>query len=135
MGSTDRQVDYSSMSTLADALRVQSGLQVVGSSNNIKVTVRGVNSSRSSKGTTFVQEAGKSSPQQRETTVLQDVEPLFIVDETIVGNTYADAARSINVQDIVSIKVLKSYSETNAYGETGKNGVIKISTKLATANK
>ena len=135
IGSQGRQIDYSSMNTLADALRVQSGLQVVGSSNNIKVTVRGVNSSRSSKSTTFVQGAVSSGPQQRETTVLKDVEPLFIVDEAIVGNTYVDAARSVNVQDVVSIKVLKSFAETNAYGETGKNGVIKITTKLAAANK
>jgi hypothetical protein len=121
------------MSTLADALRVQSGVQVVGSANNIKVTIRGVNSSRSSKSTTFAQQATGAGPKQRETTVLKDVEPLFVIDETIVGNSYAQAARGVNVQDIVSIKVLKSYSETNAYGSSGKNGVIKISTKQATA--
>lgn len=130
-----REIDYSSMSTLADALRVQSGVQVVGSANNIKVTIRGVNSSRSTKGTTFSQGAGSAGPQQRETTVLQDVEPLFIIDNTIVGNTYVEAARGINVQDIVSIEVLKGYSQTNSYGTSGKNGVIKITTKLATANK
>lgn len=133
--SAGRQIDYSSMSTLADALRVQSGVQVVGSANNIKVTIRGVNSSRSSKGTTFAQGAGSARPEQRETTVLKDVEPLFIIDNTIVGNTYVEAARGINVQDIVSIEVLKGYSQTNSYGTSGKNGVIKITTKLATANK
>lgn len=122
------------MSTLADALRVQSGLQVVGSANNIKVTIRGVNSSRASKSNTYVVGAGRPGPTQAETKVLTDVEPLFVVDNTIVGNAYSDAARSVNVQDITAIKVLKSYAETNSYGESGKNGVILISTKLATAN-
>ncbi|MCB0629064.1 MAG: hypothetical protein R2824_26900 [Saprospiraceae bacterium] len=133
VGKSERTIDYTAMSTLADALRVQSGVQVVGSQHNIKVTIRGVNSSRSTTGTTFV--AGGTGPKQRETTVLDDVEPLFVIDNTIVGNTYNAAATAVNVQDITEIKVLKSYSETNAYGESGKNGVIKITTKMGAASK
>jgi len=134
VGKAGRQIDYAAMSTLADALRVQSGVQVVGSANNTKVTIRGVNSSRSSNGTTFVQNAAGAGPSQAQTTVLKDIEPLFVVDKTVVGSTYANAARAVNVQDITSIKVLKSYAETNSYGETGKNGVILITTKLAAGN-
>jgi hypothetical protein len=130
-----RSVDYTTMSTLADALRVQSGVQVVGSQNNIKVTIRGVSSSRTSTGNTFAVEATSPGPQQKQTTVLEDVEPLFVIDNTIVGNTYTAAATAVNVQDIVDIKVLKSFSETNSYGENGKNGVIKITTKMGMVGK
>lgn len=126
-----RQVDYSSMNTLADALRTQNGLQVVGNANNTKVTIRGVSTGRSSKSTTYVQQATAPGPAQKETSVITDVEPLFVIDKTIVGNSYETASRAVNVQDISSIKVLKSYSETNSYGESGKNGVILITTKMA----
>lgn len=124
-----RNIDYSSMSTLADALRVQSGVQVVGSAHNTKISIRGVNTSKSNVSETFTASPTGGGPVQRKTTVLSDVEPLFLVDGTIVGNSYNQANRVVNVQDIVSIKVLKSYSETNAFGEQGKNGVIKITTR------
>lgn len=124
-----RNIDYSSMSTLADALRLQSGVQVVGSAHNTKVAIRGVNTSKSSTSETFTASPTGGGPVQRQTTVLKDVEPLFLIDGTIVGNSYNQANRAVNVQDIVSIKVLKSYSETNAFGEQGKNGVIKITTR------
>lgn len=124
-----RNIDYSTMSSLADALRVQSGVQVVGSAHNIKVAIRGVNTSKSSVSETFSASPTSSGPVQRKTTVLDDVEPLFLVDGTIVGNSYNQVNRVVNVQDIVAIKVLKSYSETNSFGEQGKNGVIKITTR------
>lgn len=124
-----RTIDYSTMSSLADALRLQSGVQVVGSAHNIKVAIRGVNTSKSSASETFTASPTGAGPVQRQTTVLNDVEPLFLVDDTIVGNSYNQASRVVNVQDIVAIKVLKSYSETNAFGEQGKNGVIKILTR------
>lgn len=124
-----RQINYGAMSSLADALRVQSGVQIVGSAHNTKVAIRGVNTSKSSTSETFTASPTGGGPVQRQTTVLTDVEPLFLVDGTIVGNSYNQASRVINVQDIVAIKVLKSYAETNAFGEQGKNGVIKITTQ------
>lgn len=124
-----RNIDYSTMSTLADALRIQSGVQVMGSAHNTKIAIRGVNTSKSSTSETFTASPTGGGPVQRQTKVLDDVEPLFMVDGTIVGNSYNQANRVVNVQDIVSIKVLKSYSETNSYGEQGKNGVIKITTR------
>lgn len=129
----DRQVNYAAMSTLADALRVQSGVQVIGTGNDIKVLIRGVNSSRGEQRTSVVGNA-TGGPTQRSTTVIQDAEPLFIIDNTVVGSSYDAAATAVNVQDIVDIKILKSYAETNAYGETGKNGVIKITTSLSANN-
>lgn len=132
-GKAGRQIDYGSMASLADALRVQSGVQVIGSANNVKVSIRGVNSSRTSSSETFTTGAGKG-PVQRQTTALDDVEPLFLIDNTIVGNSYEQANRAISVQDIVAIKVLKSYAETNAYGEQGKNGVIQITTRQGQAS-
>lgn len=124
-----RKIDYSTMSTLADALRVQSGVQVMGSAHNTRVAIRGINTSKSSTSETFTASPTAGGPVQRQTTVLKDVEPLFLVDGTIVGSSYQQANRVVNVQDIVSIQVLKSYSETNAFGEQGKNGVIKITTR------
>ncbi len=123
-----RQINYGAMSSLADALRLQSGVQIVGSAHNTKVAIRGVNTSKSSTSETFTA-SPTGGPVQRQTTVLTDVEPLFLVDGTIVGNSYNQASRVVNVQDIVAIKVLKSYAETNSFGEQGKNGVIKITTQ------
>ena len=97
------------MSSLADALRVQSSVQVVGSAHNTKVAIRGVNTSKSSTSETFTV-SPTGGPVQLQTTVLTDVEALFLVDGTIVGNSYNQASRVVNVQDIVAIMVLKSYA-------------------------
>lgn len=54
--------------------------------------------------------------------------PLFEVDGKVVD--HAEAA-TIRPDDIESIQVLKDASATAAYGDKGKNGVIKITTKAA----
>jgi len=128
-GQAGRQIDYSTMATLADALRVQGGVQVVGSGTNSKVLIRGINNNRSESGM-MSSDGPEGRPQSRQGTVTRDNEPLFVVDGTPVGNSYALAADAVNVQNITSIKVLKSYSETNNYGDAGKNGVILIETNL-----
>jgi len=128
-GSAGRQIDYSTMATLADALRVQGGVQVIGSGGNPKVMVRGLNNARSESGM-MTSDGNDGRPESRQGTMTKDAEPLFIVDGATVGNGYAAAANAVNVQNITAIKVLKSYSETNNYGEAGKNGVILIETNL-----
>jgi TonB-linked SusC/RagA family outer membrane protein len=52
-------------------------------------------------------------------------EPLFIVDGAISTNGIAD----LNAQDIESIEVVKGAASATAYGSTGANGVVNITTK------
>jgi len=55
--------------------------------------------------------------------------PLFILNGTPIGRGYASAAQAVSVNDIRSVQVLKSASETALYGKRGGNGVILIETK------
>ncbi len=55
--------------------------------------------------------------------------PLFVVDGVPVGRTYADAVSAVNVEDVRSVEILKSASETAIYGRRGANGVILIETR------
>lgn len=57
--------------------------------------------------------------------------PLFIIDGVWLGHSYAAAANMVNINDIASVEVLKSASETALYGRSGGNGVIIIHTKGA----
>lgn len=55
--------------------------------------------------------------------------PLFMVDGVPVGRTYGEVASAVVIQDIQSVEVLKSASETSIYGRQGANGVILITTR------
>lgn len=55
--------------------------------------------------------------------------PLFIVDGVPVGRTYGDAVSTVSIEDVRSVEVLKSASETAIYGRRGANGVILINTR------
>ncbi len=52
-------------------------------------------------------------------------EPLFIVDGVLSTNGIAD----VNANDIESIEVVKGAASATAYGSTGANGVVNITTK------
>jgi len=54
--------------------------------------------------------------------------PLFVVDGVQVGYSYTETNRMLNPNDIKSVEVLKSASETALYGRLGQNGVIRITT-------
>ncbi|NND05328.1 MAG: TonB-dependent receptor plug domain-containing protein [Saprospiraceae bacterium] len=54
--------------------------------------------------------------------------PLFVVDGVRVGRNYAQVNRMINIQDIVSVEVLRRPNETVMWGREGANGVILIRT-------
>lgn len=56
-------------------------------------------------------------------------DPLFVIDNVPVGNSYAQAANMIDVNDIQYVSVLKDPSETSIYGFRGSNGIIMIKTK------
>lgn len=55
--------------------------------------------------------------------------PLFIVDGVPIGQTYSEAASTVSIEDIQSVEVLKSASDTAIYGRRGANGVILINTR------
>jgi TonB-linked SusC/RagA family outer membrane protein len=52
-------------------------------------------------------------------------QPLFIVDGVLTSNGLAD----VNANDIESIEVVKGAASATAYGSTGANGVVNITTK------
>ena len=101
---------YANLNNLSDALRMQSGLRVEGSGNGTKVYIRGTS------------------------TITLSTQPLYVINGNPIGQSYAMAANAVNVNDIVSIRVLKSSSQTTIYGEEGTNGVILIKTKVAEGN-
>ena len=59
--------------------------------------------------------------------------PLYVVDGFPYGD--AGALKQVNVNDIVSIEVLKDASAASIYGSRGANGVIMISTKSGMIDK
>lgn len=61
--------------------------------------------------------------------VSSDTTPLFVVNGTILGNSFANLYSTIDVNEIKRVRVLKSASETNRYGLQGGNGVFEITLK------
>lgn len=96
----EKTVSYLS---LADLLRRQPGVMVQGSGNNAKVAIRGG--------------AGPSG-----------TDPLYVLDRVPVGNSYAQVASMVDVNDIANINVL-SGADASQYGTRGNSGVIEITTK------
>ena len=98
--------DYSTYTTLGDALRSVGGLQVTGTGQALQVMVRGgaVNS------------------------MTLNTLPLFVIDGVPISTRYADAASIVNPNEIVSIRVLNGTRAVTRYGEEGNAGVIEIKT-------
>lgn len=76
----------------------------------------------------LIREPGVSF-QSGQITVRGQAYPLFIVDGVPVGRTYGDAVSTVRIEDVRSVEVLKSASETAIYGRRGANGVILINTR------
>lgn len=93
--------------SLADVLRKYSSLTIQGDGNNARIYIRG------------------------QSTITLETQPLFIVNNTNMGRNYAAVNSSINANEIVSVRILRSLSETAIYGEEGNHGVIIIKTKNA----
>ncbi|MCB0657572.1 MAG: TonB-dependent receptor plug domain-containing protein [Saprospiraceae bacterium] len=91
--------------SLADVLRKYSSLDIRGSGDNVRIYVRG------------------------QSTITLETQPLFIVNNTRMGRDYASVNNSINPNEIISVRVLRSLTETAIYGEEGNHGVIIIKTK------
>jgi Na+-transporting methylmalonyl-CoA/oxaloacetate decarboxylase gamma subunit len=94
--------DYARYTSLADILRQQPGVIVMGSGQNVRIEIRGQNSMN------------------------VDTRPLFVYDGVRMGRDYAQVNNAVDRQMIKSIRILSSLSETNFYGEDGRNGVIVI---------
>ncbi len=97
---TEKSVTYLS---LADLLRRQPGVAVQGSGSNAKVSIRGGGG-------------------------ISGVDPLYVVDRVPIGNSYAQVAGMVDVNDIANINVL-SGADASQYGTRGNSGVIEITTK------
>ena len=99
--------DYSYLNNLADILRKQPGIFVQGSGSSVTVSIRGINS------------------------IQLDTRPLYVIDNVTIGRDYSTANSSVLPANVLRVRVLRSMSETNRYGEQGRNGVILITTKGA----
>ena len=80
------------------------GVTVSGTGRNARVLVRGVNSFNS------------------------NTDPLFIIDDVQIGNSYSSAASFCANRQIVSVRVLKD-SDASFYGTRGAGGVVIVKTK------
>lgn len=56
-------------------------------------------------------------------------DPLFVVNGSILGTSFAQLFSTVDPAEIAQVKVLKSASETAAYGIQGGNGVLEFKLK------
>lgn len=103
-GSTEKS--YDQYATLAQALRSVPGITVSGPDTNPNIILRG---------------GGGGG--------IAEVQPLFVVDNVVIGNSYAQANSVISPTNIKSIRVLNGMSATNRFGQEGRGGVIMITSK------
>jgi TonB-dependent SusC/RagA subfamily outer membrane receptor len=87
--------------SLVDMLRQVPGLDVRGGHPNASILIRGPK------------------------TMFGSNEPLFVVNNAVVGQGYKSVAQSIDPQEVESIRVLKG-SQAALYGSRGGNGVVMI---------
>lgn len=99
------EVDTSSGIDLTSYLRRIAGVNIRGSGADATVRIRG-NSSFNAVS-----------------------DPLYVVDGTILGTSFASIYNTINPDDIARVRVLKDASETARYGLQGGNGVIEFKLK------
>jgi hypothetical protein len=90
--------------TLADVLRKNTGLQVLGTGDNVKIIVRGIS------------------------TIKLNTQPLYVVDGVPIGNDYSSANNLVNPREVTDVEVLRSTSDLVQWGENANNGVILITT-------
>ena len=87
---------------LAEFLRKNTSLNIVGQHPNVTIDIRGVN------------------------TIKGDSRPFWIIDGTRIGRSYTQADAAVNLQNVKRIRVLRSLNELAIYGEDGVNGIIII---------
>ena len=104
-GSAENVQELNPAVDLADHLKRVPGVTVTGSGSSAKVSIRGMSS------------------------MSTDTEPLFVINGTPINGGLATANTMVNVNDIKSLRVLKTPSETSFYGLRGSAGVIVIQLK------
>jgi len=77
----------------------------------------------------FLVRAGVSFDFNTGVPLIRGGEPLYVVDGVRLGHNYYSVARSINVNDIQSVEVIKNAGQGLIYGRDSGNGVIVIKTK------
>jgi len=109
-GTSGQKVEkgYDQYTTLAQALRSVAGVTVSGGDSNPNIILRG---------------GGGGG--------IDNVQPLFVVDNVIVGTNYAQANALAPPSNIKTIRILNGAAATNRYGQEGRGGVIVITTKTA----
>ncbi len=63
------------------------------------------------------------------TSATAETTPLFVLNGVVIGNSFARAKDLVVVNDIKSVRVIKSGADAAMYGSQGSNGVIVITTK------
>ncbi len=91
--------------SLVDYLRRHPSIRIIGSGEDTQVFIRGMD------------------------TIVGETEPLFVIDGTMVGNSYVLAARIVDVNDIKSVEVFGVSEATTRYGLRGGQGAVVIYTK------
>jgi len=91
--------------TLKDYLQRVTGVQVQERGGEVLVFIRGTSSM-----------TGNNSP-------------LFIINKTQVGTNYSAVENSVDLNDVASIRVLRSSEAMTMYGMMASNGAIIINTK------
>lgn len=97
---------FEQYTSLIQALRSIAGVQVSGSESSPNIILRGG-------GTGGV----------------SNIQPLFVVDNVIIGTSYAQANSVVVPSNIQSIRILNGVAATTKYGQEGRGGVILIRTK------
>ena len=110
-GANPREKSYDQYSNLAQALRSVAGVTVSGNDSNPNIILRG---------------GGGGG--------VAEVQPLFVIDNVVIGNNYAQANSVITPSNIKSIRVLNGMAATNRFGQEGRGGVILITSKVSSNN-
>lgn len=100
--------DYSSYTSLVQVLRSVPGVQVSGTLQNPNIVLRGGGSGG-----------------------INNIQPLFIIDNVVVGKSYEQANGLVSPDNIKSVRALSGLAATNRYGQEGAGGVILITTKTS----
>jgi outer membrane receptor for Fe3+-dicitrate len=99
---------YDQYASLYQALRSIPGVRVSGSESSPNIILRG---------------GGAGG--------VDNVQPLFILDNVVLGSNYAQVNAVVLPTNIASIKILNGLAATNRYGQEGRGGVILIKTKTS----
>ena len=78
----------------------------------------------------FLVRAGVTIDFQSGVPIIKGGQPLYVIDGIRMGHDYYQVARTVNVNDIASVEVIRSTSQALMYGRDAGNGVILIKTKV-----